>query len=115
MDSRLTRRLAPWLKSVAQERAHSPARLRHPPAKARGGVFFEADFHDLTERGLKRLAVAGFVNPEDWQCLLFHRGSFAETALGANSNHEAHGSVAWTLGAPPKSKFLLGDASTSGV
>ena len=62
MDSRLTRRLTPRLKSVAQERAHSPARLRHPPAKARGGVFFEADFHGLTERGFQRLAVAGFVN-----------------------------------------------------
>ena len=86
MDSRLTRRLPPWLKSVAQQRAHWLARLRHPPAKASGGVFFEADFDSLTERGFQRLAVAGFVDREDWQCLLFHPPSLAETARGGNLN-----------------------------
>src|ERR1035437_602839 len=87
MDSRLPRRLPPWLKSVAQEPAHWLGSLHHPPAKARGGVFLEADFDGLTECGFQRLAIAGFVNYEDWQCLRFHPHSLAKTARGGNSNH----------------------------
>ena len=87
MDSRLTRRLPPWLKSISQERPQGPVRLRQPPAKASSGVFLEADFDGLTERGFQRPAVAGFVNREDWQCLRFHLRSFAETARGGNSNY----------------------------
>ena len=49
-------------------------------------VFFEADFHGLTGRGFQRLAVAGFVDREDWQRLRFHPRSFAESARGGNSN-----------------------------
>jgi hypothetical protein len=86
MDSRLTRRVLPWLKSITQERAHRPARLRQPPSKASGGVFYEADFHGLTKHGIQFLAVAGFVDRQDWQCLLFHPRSFAETVPGGNSN-----------------------------
>ncbi len=87
VDSRPAWRLPPWLKSIAQKRAHRPACLRHAPAKARGGVFLEADFDGLTERGFQRLAIAGFVECEDWQCLRFHARSFAETARGGNSNY----------------------------
>ena len=86
MDSRLARRLPPGLKHIAQERARRPARRRHPPAKARGGVFFEADFHGLTRRGLQGLAVAGFVDREHWQRLLFHPCSVVETVRGGNPN-----------------------------
>jgi hypothetical protein len=42
----------------------------------------------LTERDFQRLAVAGFVDREDWQCFLFHPRSFAETARGGNSNRK---------------------------
>jgi hypothetical protein len=40
----------------------------------------------LTGRNLQRLAVAGFIDREDWQWLLFHPRSFAETVRGGNSN-----------------------------
>ena len=89
MDSRLTRRLPPWFKSIVQEPDHWLVRLRHPPAKARGGVFLEADFDGLTEGGFHRTAVAGFVNYKNWQCLRFHPGSFAKTAQGGNSNYRS--------------------------
>jgi hypothetical protein len=70
---------------IAQERGRQPVRLRQPPPKAGGGVFFEADSHGLAGRGFQRLAVVGFVDHEDWRRLLFHPRSRAETARGGNS------------------------------